>query len=180
MLSERLKIGTPTTEDSVRFTFFAAMLKEGVNPSHVIIEYPHPNLPRKKIDMWISPKSGSKGVSIEFKYNRGASVNQPRPLQAGKALHDLHRMSQLGPDMHRIFVYLTDTEMASYFNNARNGLSAFFGASVGSKTAIGPSHLQNLSATLRNAADLRTDIQVQTLCNAHLHSDHHLRVWEIV
>lgn len=180
MLSERLRRGTFTTEDSVRFTFYASMLEKKVDPADVIMEYPHPKLAQKKIDTWISPQKERKGLATEFKYNRASRRNQARPLNAGRALHDLHRMNLLGADMHRIFVYLTDDEMAAYFNNTRNGLSEFFGTSVGGTAVVGRTQMQNLSTTLIEAANLDTDIKIQTLCNVHLHSDHHLRVWKIV
>jgi hypothetical protein len=177
LLSDRLKAGTHNTEDSVRFTFFAAMLKEGINPSDVILEYPHPNLNRKKIDTWIAPKRGDKGLAIEFKYNRAGNDNQQRTKHAGKALHDLHRMSQIPLGMHRLLIYLTDAEMAGYFSNIENGLSDFFS---GKLECIGPQDLVGRADTLIKAAALEAPIKINTLCKETLHDKHELRVWEVV
>ena len=180
LLSDRLKAGTHTTEDSVRFTFFAAMLKEGINPSDVVLEYPHPNLTRKTIDTWIVQKGGDTGLAIEFKYNRAGNDNQQRTKHAGKALHDLHRMSQIPLGMHRLFIYLTDAEMARYFSNPNNGLSDFFGGELGCISTIGPQDLVDRAVTLREAAALEAPIKINTLCKESLHDMHELRVWEVV
>lgn len=180
LLSDRLKAGTHTTEDSVRYTFFAAMLKEGINPSDVVLEYPHPNLNRKKIDTWIAPQNGDEGLAIEFKYNRAGNDNQQRTKHAGKALHDLHRMSQIPLGMSRLFIYLTDSEMASYFSNPQNGLSDFFSGELGCSSTIGPEDLVGRAVTLREAAALEAPIKINTLCKESLPGGHELRVWEVV
>ena len=180
LLSDRLKAGTHTTEDSVRFTFFAAMLKEGINPSDVVLEYPHPNLNRKKIDTWIAQKSGDEGLAIEFKYNRSGNDNQQRTKHAGKALHDLHRMSQIPQGMDRLLIYLTDCEMADYFSNPKNGLSDFFNGGLECSSKICPEDLVDRAVTLREAAALESTIEIKTLCKESLPSGHELRVWKVV
>lgn len=153
------------------------MVKEGINPSDVILEYPHPNLNRKKDDIWIAQKRGDKGLAIELKYNRVGNANQQRTVHAGKALHDLHRMSHIPLGMHRLFIYLTDAEMAGYFSNVENGLSDFFS---GKLECSGPQDLVCRADTLIKAAALEAPIKIKTLCKKTLHDKHELRLWEVV
>ena len=41
LLEKRLNSGIFTTEDSVRYTFFAALLHTGVQPEQVVLEAPY-------------------------------------------------------------------------------------------------------------------------------------------
>jgi len=53
LLRERLS-KMYTTEDSVRFTFFAALLKRtNIAPHEIILEYPHPKIPGAEVDTYI-------------------------------------------------------------------------------------------------------------------------------
>ena len=43
-----------TTEDSIRYSFFAALMQsEGVSPSDVIQEFPHTKIMNAKVDTYI-------------------------------------------------------------------------------------------------------------------------------
>lgn len=51
MLETRLLNEVFSTEDSVRYTFFAALLGAGaLRPEQIILEYPHPVIARAEID----------------------------------------------------------------------------------------------------------------------------------
>ena len=65
LLTERLQSGAFTTEDSVRYTFYRALLSNGFC-SHldVVIEAPHPALERCEIDTVVhSPHGEPPGQS---------------------------------------------------------------------------------------------------------------------
>ena len=69
LLETRFNGNVLTTEDSVRYTLFASMLHNNISPNAVILEFPHPEIPRAQIDTWMSDFHG-KSVAIEFKYDR--------------------------------------------------------------------------------------------------------------
>lgn len=127
LLNARFAAESPTTEDSLRYTFFAALLFEGFKPEEIELEHPHPTIRRAKLDFWISASQGRDGMVVEFKYDRRLSSgkNQPLSQRAGKVLHDLHRISFAGSRMKKLCCYLTDSEMIQYFQNQKNGLTDF-------------------------------------------------------
>ena len=130
-LSERLHRGVFTSEDSVRYTFFHALVSSGsCSHSDIVLEMPHPALSGKKIDTVIEPSRGGPSAALEFKYHSRipSGENQPRPQNAGKCFDDIFRLARLTePEATvRFFVYVTDDEMAEYLHNPRNGLSEWF------------------------------------------------------
>jgi len=50
LLGQRLLSGIYTTEDAVRYTFFAALLRQAVDPKMVAMEYPHPTTRNARVD----------------------------------------------------------------------------------------------------------------------------------
>ena len=71
LLSERLVAKVATTEDSIRYTFFYALLSSGgYIHTDVIIENQHPVIEGGEIDVLISPRDGSPSIAFEFKYDR--------------------------------------------------------------------------------------------------------------
>ncbi len=121
MLRTRFERGVHTTEDSIRYTFFAALLTQPtIKPHEVVHEFPHPQLPGAEIDTFM-PAYDGKTVAIEFKYDRaipsGAAI--PRPLNAGELFRDIWRLSQLktATEAERFLVYCTDPIMRRYFRS---------------------------------------------------------------
>ena len=49
LLDRRFSQRVTVTEDSIRYTMFAAMLESGMQPEDVVLEYPHPAIPRATI-----------------------------------------------------------------------------------------------------------------------------------
>jgi len=116
-LNERLTKGLHTTEDSVRYSFFAALMQsEGVSPSDVVQEYPHNTIRNAKVDTYIPHYDGGEAI-FEFKYHRAipSGKNSPRPQKAGQLFRDVYRLIQFKSTGKclRLLVYLTDTEMVS-------------------------------------------------------------------
>ena len=44
LLETRLRRDVPTTEDSVRYTLFASLLRNDVEPHSIVLEYSHPEI----------------------------------------------------------------------------------------------------------------------------------------
>ena len=95
-LQTRLLKNVYCTEDSVRYTFFAALLRStNLNPEDLILEY-HPNIPNAEIDTFIPSYDGT-GVVMEFKYDRKIpSQKMPRvPRKQASSLTTCHVFSVL-------------------------------------------------------------------------------------
>ena len=68
-LFTRLEKNTFTTEDSVRYTFFACLMKHTALATHdIVLEFPHNTLDGAEIDTYLPDYLGSE-VIIEFKYD---------------------------------------------------------------------------------------------------------------
>ena len=111
-----------TTEDSVRYTLFAAMLRSKVEPHEVIQEFPHGVLGGgRRVDTWM-PDFHGKAVAIEFKYDpsRGSTLNETQ--RAGAVFEDFRRLRLLSNDAVCYFVYVTMKEMDRHFRNQHGEL----------------------------------------------------------
>lgn len=133
LLRRRFSTSIVTTEDSIRYTFFAALLDAGLKPHQTIQELPHPVIDRKEIDTWIPDYEGSE-YFIEFKFDRvpSSGLTQNKTDRSGKLLNDMLRLAMVpsGVDKarRRLFVYLTDGGMHTYFTNPNNGYVSIYDA----------------------------------------------------
>jgi len=182
-LNERLNNGIYTTEDSVRYSFFASlMLSEGVSPSEVIQEYPHNAIMKAEVDTFIPQYDGGEAI-LEFKYHRAipSGKNSPRPQKAGQLFQDLHRLLQFNSTKKciRLLVYLTDDEMVSYMPNPNSHLKEFFALSQGETLNIGQSFFSNKSATFQNAAGGIFQAQIENVWRKTLVCKHELRIYGV-
>ena len=142
MLKERFNAKVATTEDSVRYTFFYALLSSGAcDHTYVIIEHPHPIIVgRKKIDFIVASSNDRPSRAFEFKYDREIPSHQKlnKTNRAGAVFNDLFRLTYIPESTAQIkyFVYLTDSQMASYFLNQDNGYGDFFNLITGQSFEI--------------------------------------------
>jgi hypothetical protein len=153
LLCERLSLGIPTTEDTIRYTLYVALTTSGgLKHTDLTLEYPHPALPGAKVDTVISAAAGRGSAAFEFKYDRAnpGGSNQNRTQRAGKALIDLFRLVKVPAEVAaaKYFVYVTDSEMAGYFRNPANRLHELFELAEGAQHALGPGSFQGYSRTL--------------------------------
>ena len=153
LLETRVNLEVLTTEDSVRYTLFAAMLRNNIEPHAVILEFPHPVIERAAIDTWMAGFCG-KDVAIEFKYDRDppGGKNQPRTQKAGAVFADLHRLQLVSDRAVSYFVYITTMEMDVYFRNPSNGHEKLYGLGPGESLKIGRSYFSNKPKTFLTAA----------------------------
>lgn len=183
LLDERFERGVVTTEDSVRYTFFAALLKAGVTPDQVVLEYPHPAIHRAKIDTWLpSYKEGS--IALEFKYDRDppGGKNQPKTQKAGHVFKDLHRQVLVAKEIgvRSYFVYVTSEEMAVYFRNPNNGHAEFWDLENGKSMSIDEKYLSNKPKTFMNAIGEAFQAKVVGAFHRTLSGSNYLRAYQVM
>ena len=180
LLDSRLKRCVFTTEDSARYTFFAALLDVGVRPHEVILEYPHPAIDRAQVDTWL-PEFGSSGLAVEFKYDRAipSGRNSPRTQKAGKLFHDLYRLGLMAHQCHCLFVYLTCSEMSRYFANGSNNLLDFYNLSVGSCLQIDSEYMSGRPITFLRSAGGSPSVTITCQLSRDLAGNHALRAYEV-
>jgi hypothetical protein len=181
LLQIRLEKGVFTTEDAVRYTFFAALLQRGgLNPEDVIPEFRHPAIPGAQIDTWL-PSFDGRGLAVEFKDDRDTPSrrNAPRTQKAGKVFHDLYRLGEVAQEMHRVFVYLTGPEMTSYFTNPINGLTEFFSLPQNRTLTVGSIFVSGRAATFVASLGAVPNIVVTALYSRSLPRHHEVRVYEV-
>jgi len=183
LLRTRLEQGVFTTEDSVRYTFFAALLETGdIQPESVILEFPHPDIKGAKIDTWL-PSLDGKTHAIEFKYDRQipSGKNLPRPQKAGAVFNDLSRLARIAgrTRMRCLFIYLTDREMAGYLSNPDNGLADFFSLRPGQALKIDGPYILGKSSTFQKAVGGSFQTELVSFYAAGLPKQHQLRIYEV-
>jgi len=172
------------TEDGVRYSFFNSVIAvAGLTPSQIYLEYPHNTIKGAKIDTYIPHFNGHE-VAVEFKYDRAipSGKNSPRPQKAGKLFNDMRRLLEfkLQDNALRLFVYLTDDEMAGYMRNVGNNLAEFFGVSQGSSLVVAPAFFTNKSATFQKSCGNCFNATLTCAFAASLPIGHELRIFEIV
>jgi len=184
LLKERLG-KTYTTEDSVRYTFFTALLKRtNIAPHEIILEYPHPNIPGAKVDTYIPSSSGRKGLVLEFKYNRQIPCGRkaPKSKRAGELFNDIYRLTQfhVDPNSTLLFVYLTDSEMAKYLKNDLNGLANFFELPIGEVLRIDKAYISSKAETFQRAIGGSFNAEIKCMWKEEMPEYHEMRVYEIL
>ncbi|TET89624.1 MAG: hypothetical protein E3J35_09450 [Methanomassiliicoccales archaeon] len=184
LLDDRFSKEVFTTEDSVRYTLFYCLIREGgIHPSDVILEHPHPQIPRAEVDLFIPPKDGSPGLVFEFKFDREmpSGRNQNKTQKAGKLFADIYRLNLFAVEgnIRRFFVYVTDREMAVYFRNPSNALQDFFGLKSGEALTVDRSYIETHPKTFVDSAGAETiNCDLAGRLNEDLESQIWVRVYE--
>jgi len=181
LLRERLSKKTYTTEDSVRYTFFVALLKQtNIAPHEIILEYPHPKITGAEVDTYIP----SRGLILEFKYDRQipSGKNSPRPQKAGKLFNDIYRLVRfdVDPNSTHWFIYLTDSEMAAYLRNERNGFKDFFELQVGELLRVDKTYIFSISVTFQRTVGGFFSADIKCIMSEKMPKEHELRIYEIL
>jgi len=183
LLEERFRHEVVTTEDSVRYTFFAALLKTGVTPDQVVLEYPHPAIDRAKIDTWLPFHKGGS-IAVEFKYDRNppGGMNQPKTQKAGAVFKDLRRQALVAKDLgvRSYFVYVTSEEMAVYFKNPNNGHLRLWNLENGSDMLINEQYLSNKPNTFLKELGGIFEAKIVGAFHTDLSGGHYLRTYEVL
>ena len=183
LLAKRLGSSVFTTEDAVRYTFFAAVTQTlEIKPEGIVLEHNHSDIAGARIDTWI-PAFGGRAYALEFKFDRPipSERNLPRTQKAGQILKDLFRLARLHlpNSTDAVFIYLTTREMAGYFRNPANGLHDLFCLPAGHSLKIDDGYLKMRAETLRKASGEVIPCTVHTLLSRDLPCQHELRAYGV-
>jgi len=183
-LTFRLTDHIYTTEDSVRYVFFASLLQSlKLSPNDVILEYPHDVIKRAKIDTFI-PGLNNSSIAIEFKYDRKipSGKNSPKPQKAGKLFNDIRRLLlfKQSEDIQCYFIYLTDEEMNAYLTNQNNKLKDFYCIEPHNSLRIDANYIANKSKTFQQSVGGELVGTLTCVMSETLPCNHFLRVYSVV
>lgn len=184
LLNTRLLKGVYTTEDSVRYTLFYCLTKYGnIDPSQIVLEKPHSSIERGLVDAYILPLDSEEGLVFEFKYDRGipSGKNTPRTQKAGKVFADIFRLALFKADhpINRYFVYVTDDEMATYFENPNNQVDDFFNLPIGKELRINEKYINLHPSTFVSSVG-ENIVECDLICRLSRNSDKFAsRIYEV-
>jgi len=186
LLEDRFSKQVYTTEDSIRYTFFYCLTRYGgIQSSEIIIEYPHPRIPKAQIDTYIPSANERHGMAFEFKFDRQipSKKNLPKPQKAGNVFSDIFRLALIEPNnenIQRYFIYVTDREMAIYFQNPSNQLDDFFHLEKGKILKLDRVYIEKHADTfVKSAGKHIVDCEVMGYLKAKCAQEIWLRIYEI-
>ena len=182
LLETRLRFGIFTTEDSVRYTFFAALLRSGVEPEQVVLEAHYQAIARAELDLLICSPLKVPLAAAEFKYDRAipGGKHLPRTQKAGKLFANLRRLLLWHEPVTFYFIYLTDGEMHRYLCNPHNGVSAIFTLEQGKEYPLATDSFTSRAAAFHKAMGNWTDsATLRIRVNMDVLPDHHLWILSI-
>ena len=177
LLETRVGHEVPTTEDSVRYTLFAAMLRNKVGPHEVVQEFCHPLLGGgKRVDTWM-PDFRGQAVAMEFKHHPDPRSGTQLDVtnKAGEVFEDLRRLQLLSDDAVCYLVYVAGKKMDGHFGNQHEDLH---GLARGESFKIGRSYIDDQQPSFKSKVDGVFEAAVTAVVNQCL-LDHNLRVWRV-
>jgi hypothetical protein len=181
-LQDRFSRQIYTTEDSIRYTFFHSLVGiGGISPSEIVLEHPHPRIPGAEIDAFLPREN----LVFEFKYDREipSGRNLPRPRKAGKVFADIFRLLTFSQkeEVRRFFVYVTDREMFSYYQNRNNGLYDFFNLMPKNRLRIGRDYVdQHCRTFVKSAGKTVGECEILSHIKTNLKKQIWIRIYEVV
>lgn len=180
LLTKRFERRVPTTEDSIRYTFFAALMNAGFQPEQVVIEFKHPSIPGAEVDTVLFAGGGSPAIALEFKYDRAANSTSPKPQKAGALFADLSRLLRFSTVLTRYFVYVTDRDMAQYLERADHGLHEFFRLRTGDSLTVDLAFLKVCPPTFhKRMGEWPGTAKLYAISSQELPLEHQLRIYEV-
>lgn len=178
-LKDRLSTKQHLTEDSVRYSFFFAALETtGIQQHEIILElpHPHPKFESKEIDTYILPTASRMEHYIEFKFHRSARSTSAKPQKAGSLFKDFGRLAAVKTQQSRcLVVYLTDAEMAEYFDKHRIAFSAFWDQQMGSSFPYDEHFISNTRNTVKNVCGEVHPAEIFVAYSLALPNGYHLK-----
>lgn len=183
LLRTRLQAAVITTEDSIRYTFYSAFsVKTGIQPHEIVLEFPHPQIKRARVDTYV-PRFRGASLAVEFKYDRKIPSGQviPKPQNAGELFKDMDRLARFNPGhpVRRLLVYVTDRLMVVYFRNPAKGHSRFFLLPQGESLSVQREYLKGKPQTFVNSLGAEPDFKLTCIWSASLPRENELRVFEV-
>jgi hypothetical protein len=186
MLDERFSSKAFTTEDSIRYTFFLALHIRNVwKHTDIVLEHPHQTKTGAEIDVLIGSRGDMPSMAVEFKYDRriASGKNQPRTQKVGAMFNDIFRLAHV-PKIQAVtkyFIYVTDSEMASYFRNPANGFRDFFALPISQSFRLDTSFAKSRAATFQSRLTVEV-VDCTVICSLarELNGGNSLRIYEII
>ena len=167
-----------TSEDAIRYTYFAALLEVGVKPEKVELERPFPGQAQAELDTVVA---GDPPAVLEFKFHRPlpGGKNQPKTQLAGAVFKDFKRLAVAGPRLgaRAFFIYVANREMAVYFKNQHPELWAL---AEGKTWVVDAAYVERRPLTFQKVVGKGWRPLRLTLCLGRgLPMDYALRVYEV-
>lgn len=154
-----------------------------IEQHEIILELPHPHqkFKGKEIDTFIQDTAERPKLYIEFKFHCSSDSTSPKPQKAGTLFKDFSRLSSIESKNFRcLVIYLTDKEMAEYFENNEDAYSVFWlKKQVGDSFPYDNEFRKNKTDTFLKASGDFFGARVCVEFNAELVDGHHLRVFEV-
>lgn len=171
------------TEDNVRYYLFACMLRQDSDLNNYMLELPYDSIreseeyylpiqidhafsvesSRKELDMCYD--NGVECLCIEVKFHRKSDATESATAKtenAGKVINDLRRLSviskrnECSTSVRRLFVYVTDADMHTYFTKGNDAYTAelrsFYEANIGQAGSVDFSNVEPPKTFINNAA----------------------------
>ena len=145
-LGVRLAAGTHTTEDTVRYYFWNALINRGGDLHSMVPEKPHPHPPmaRSEVDLWLSAAPlGPAWVEVKYDRPSSGSGDMPRTMKYGALLADFFKLAMIEDTATKIVLYVSTAEMVQHLQNNASGLLQ----ATERPWCIGPDDLQGLPKT---------------------------------
>ncbi len=184
LLCSRIENKVYTTEDSVRYLFFAAMLENNIKPNNIVLEFPHPKIERAQIDTWLPVFNGNP-VAIEFKYDRPVQTQSKATMnktdRSGAVFEDLRRLQLACHDSPTecYFIYATSIEMHKYFNNKNNRHVEFYNLCPGYSFEITSEYFNNRPKSFSKRIKGEFETKVVNVLKRNLPKEHYLRIFRV-
>ena len=185
LLQERFASGVLTTEDSVRYTFYAALTQTcGLRHTDIVLEYPHPAKALKKVDTVVMATARQPSMAFEFKYDRrmeqGTTMN--RTQRAGKLFEDIFRLAALPANSAELkyLVYVTDIVMAHYFRREQNRFDHVFELAAGTYIDLHERYFDGYRKSMTAIiAEVACACRVSLFFSRELPGNHFIRVYKV-
>lgn len=180
-LQKRIESSQHLTEDSLRYAFFYAVMQTtSIEQHELILELPHPKFPGKEVDTYIQASKGRPELFFEFKFHRTSSSTSPKPQKAGALFKDFARMASLVSNGRQcLVIYLTCSEMATYFEKNEVAYSEFWRHPTGSEFVYDEVFLSKTTDTFQKTCGEYHAARVHVEFSSLLARGHHLRIFDV-
>jgi hypothetical protein len=181
-LNQRIEHGQTLSEDTLRYSFFAAIIKASDVPQHdILLEHPHPALATKRIDTYVQAVGQRLAHYFEFKYHKKTAATANKPQRAGGLFNDFCRLSHLAGESANCFVvYITDRDMAGYFPNNISSYPGFWNGPLGSDFFFNQAFYDGTSESFKSKCTPFVPTYVRFAFLSALHAGHHLRIFQVL
>jgi len=178
LLKRRLERSIPTNEDTVRYTFYYALIKVlKITPEDIMVEPPHEKIARARLDL----KTFGIEYSFEFKYEniqlptKDESTSGQLPM---RMFSDVFRLATLR-GKEPVFIYLTARWGKNYLRNPKWKLVEVFDLPIGNSLSIGERYLKARPHILTRDIGNITPCTIESIYSCCLPNEHALRVYRV-